>query len=111
MKSLCGTIGELHRQLEKEVRPIFWSTRMESELGTYLWGKPELVARFSIPVIQCRSSTCKVQAMGYGSEAAEVWEAATSDVEAQPWFYFDNEERVIDSRDGITAVLWVLEEE
>jgi hypothetical protein len=97
--------------MEKEVRSTFWSAHMEAELGTYLLGNPELAAQFTFPVIQCRSSMCEVQAIGYGPEASATWEAAMSDMDKQSWFDFTSVGGPSESRDGTTIILRIFEED
>jgi hypothetical protein len=108
---LQGRAAELHAQLEREPREPSWSAYMEAQLVTYLSSKPELSSQFSIPLIQCRSSMCELQAIGYGPSAYPNWVAATSDMHDQPWFEFSGVGGPVNSQDGLTTILWIFQQE
>ena len=51
--------------------------------------KPEL-STFYIPLIECRTNLCEVQAVGYGDSAQTTWFNATADITDPPWFEFSD---------------------
>ncbi|MBT8097646.1 MAG: hypothetical protein KJO19_11470, partial [Woeseia sp.] len=46
---------------------------------------PELADNFGMPTVLCRTTICEVQVIGYGDGSFEVWQAAVSRIESQPW--------------------------
>lgn len=82
-----GRMAQLHRQLESEAEELSWSPYMEAQIAGYLSQKPAL-AEFSIPLIECRTTLCEVQVIGYGESPMQNWMNATADMRAQPWYEF-----------------------
>ncbi len=80
-------MAQLHRQLESEAEELSWSTYMEAQIAGYLSQKPAL-AEFSIPLVECRTTLCEVQVIGYGESPMQNWMNATADMRAQPWYEF-----------------------
>lgn len=73
-----------HDRMGDQDRNDSWATYMEGQIAGYLASKPSLAA-FQIPLVQCRSSMCEIQAVGYGPESAATWFAAVVDMPDQPW--------------------------
>ena len=83
---LSGNVQVLHAMLEEEVREELWAAPMEQELYNYFFDKsPQLADNFGVPNVVCRSTICEVQTIGYGQGSLEAWQAATSDLDSQPW--------------------------
>ncbi len=82
-----GRMAQLHEQLEAEAEELSWSTYMEAQLAGYLSQKLAL-SELSIPLIECRTSMCEVQVIGYGDSPMQSWMNATGDMRAQPWYEF-----------------------
>ena len=82
---LPGGMWNLHAAMERESRDVEWADQMERELSTYFASKAELGRNFAQPSVVCRSQSCEVQAIGYGSRAFDTWAAATQDLRDQPW--------------------------
>ena len=70
--------------MESEDRDDSWAQFMEAQIAAYLASKPTLAA-FQLALIQCRSSMCEIQAVGYGPDAAATWFTAVNDLPRQPW--------------------------
>ncbi len=84
-----GRIAQLHRQVESEAEELSWSTYMEAQIAGYLSQKLAL-SELSIPLIECRTTLCEVQVIGYGESPMQSWTISTGDMRAQPWFDFAN---------------------
>ncbi len=101
----------LQTQYEAEEKEDSWATYMEGQLAAYFAQKPEL-AQFDISRIDCRTSVCEIQAIGYGTNARAAWTIATADIIQQPWHDFRR--MSMSTRDpapGIFAVVLVLARE
>jgi hypothetical protein len=81
--------SNLHSQLESEEREASWAAFMEGQITAYLAQKPALQT-YSIVLVECRTSLCEIQAIGYGPAAQVVWLTETSDMPSQPWFEFSD---------------------
>lgn len=62
---------------------------MEGQLAQYFGSKPEL-AQFDFSLIDCKTTVCEVDVLGYGSDALTRWNVGTADFVAQPWHDFNN---------------------
>jgi len=96
---------QLQTRYEAEEREDSWAAYTEGQLAAYFAQKPEL-AQFNISRIDCQSSVCEIQAIGYGTGAREV---ATADIIQQPWHDF--KQMSMSTRDpepGVFAVVLVL---
>ena len=83
---LSGDAQVLHGMLEEEVREELWAAPMEQELYNYFFqNSPDLADNFGVPNVLCRTTICEVQAIGYGQGSLDAWQAATSDLDFQPW--------------------------
>ena len=84
--SLRGNVEILHQLLEQEARDVAWATPLETELFDYFFSRSsELAENFGVPHIVCRQTGCEIQVIGYGQDSLENWQAATSDLDSQPW--------------------------
>lgn len=82
-----GRMAELHRRVENEAEELSWSTYMEAQIAGYLNQKLPL-SELSVPLIECRTTLCEVQVIGYGESPMQSWINATGDMRAQPWYEF-----------------------
>ena len=83
---LVGDIRVIHAMLEGEATDTSWAIPMEAEIYDYFFANSqELSDNFSVPYVTCRTSICEIQAIGYGENSLQVWEAATAGLESQPW--------------------------
>ncbi len=82
-----GRMAQLHGQIESEAEELSWSTYMEAQIAGYLSQKLSL-SELSIPLIECRTTLCEVQVIGYGDSPMQNWMNATGDMRAQPWYEF-----------------------
>jgi hypothetical protein len=104
---MTGDVAELHSRLEHELREASWSTYMEMQLAAYFGSKTQMLQQFNIQLIQCRSSMCELQAVGYGPDTYLNWVAATNDMYDQPWFEFSGVGGPVATKDGVTVILWI----
>lgn len=79
-----SSVSNFQSKMESEGRDDSWAQFMEAQIAAYLASKPTFAA-FQIALIQCRSSMCEIQAVGYGPDAAATWFAAVNDLPRQPW--------------------------
>ncbi len=82
-----GRMAQLHRRIENEAEELSWSTYMEAQIAGYLNRKLPLT-ELSVPLIECRTTLCEVQVIGYGESPMQSWMIATEDMRAQPWYEF-----------------------
>ncbi len=82
-----GRMAQLHRRVENEAEELSWSTYMEAQIAGYLNQKLPL-SELSVPLIECRTTLCEVQVIGYGESPMQSWMTATGDMRAQPWYEF-----------------------
>jgi len=67
-----GPISEFHKNLEREPEDPEWALPLEHELADLLNEllDPSLVA---VKLIECRSDSCEILAVGYGEQARKEW--------------------------------------
>ncbi len=82
-------MARLHARVESEAVELSWSTYMEAQIAGYLNQRLAL-SEVSIPLIECRTTLCEVQVIGYGESPMQSWTNSTGDMRAQPWFDFAN---------------------
>lgn len=102
-----GPMGELHAEVESESADVSWSEYMEAQFMDYFNSKPAL-ANFNILLVECRTTSCEVQAMGYGETANLTWLNETADITRQPWYDFNDGGGSSSAlAPGILGILWV----
>ncbi len=102
-----GPMGERHAEVESESADVSWSEYMEAQFMDYFNSKPAL-ANFNILLVECRTTSCEVQAMGYGETANLTWLNETADITRQPWFDFnEGGGSTAALAPGILGILWV----
>jgi len=79
--------AEFHERLEREPDDLSWSTFMEAQLIEFFNGNPSF-AELSPLMIECRTSSCEIQAVMYGGPGA--WQLDMIAIGQQPWFEFEN---------------------
>lgn len=80
-------IGWQHEQLEFEEEDVSWAYEMELRIREFLNAHPS-AALFQVPSIECRTTRCQIQALGYDSAAVGHWGLMMDQMREQPWFNF-----------------------
>lgn len=67
-----GRLSEFHERLEREPEDPGWALPLELELEGFLNERldPALIA---VKLIECRSDSCEILAVGYGEDATKEW--------------------------------------
>ena len=67
-----GRLSEFHERLEREPKDPEWAQPLERELEDFL---NELLdtSLVTLKLIECRSDSCEILAVGYGEEATKEW--------------------------------------
>jgi hypothetical protein len=79
--------GNQWQELELEPKDDSWGYYMEQTLLQFLGGHPS-IAQFDISRIECRTTKCQVEIIGYDESTAPVWEQVMYDIRQQPWSEF-----------------------
>jgi hypothetical protein len=72
-----ATMAELHRRLEAEADDPQWADRIESALRQH-FGASLDPAMYRVDVVECRTSTCEMLAIGYDEQALRGWMSSIS---------------------------------
>jgi hypothetical protein len=73
--------------LEAEEIDDSWSYFMKQSLQLFLSSHVEAI-KFSIFHIECRTSMCEIQAVGFNDSTAPDWSRILYDMAQQPWYDF-----------------------
>jgi len=96
------------QKLELEPRDDSWGYYMEQTLLQFLGSHPS-IARFDISRIECRTTRCQVEVVGYDESTWPVWEQVMHDMRQQPWSEFGQSGSSSGNVDGsfvIVGTLW-----
>ena len=103
----------LRERLAVEPKDESWAYYMEQALLHYL-GSHSSAAQFDISSIECRSTTCQIEVIGYDESTGPVWQQVMYDIRQQPWSEFGQYGTswgMIDERFVIVATLHKVPEE
>jgi len=90
--------------LEAEEKDEGWSYFTEQALRLFISGHAE-AKKFSIFHIECRSSMCEIQAVGFNDSTAPDWSRVLYDLEQQPWYDFGQVGTSFNDYQGQLAIL------
>lgn len=82
-----GGSSGIHTELENEPEDADWSYFMEQALSQFLSQHPN-AGLFSIFSIECRTTICEIQSIGYNDSTAPDWSRIMYDLQQQPWYDF-----------------------
>jgi hypothetical protein len=82
-----GGRSDTHTELENEPEDAGWSYFMEQALSQFLSQHPN-AGLFNIFNIECRTTICEIQALGYNDSTAPDWSRIMYDLQQQPWYDF-----------------------
>jgi hypothetical protein len=74
-------------KFELEEKDSSWAYYMEQTLLQFLGSHPS-AAQFSISRIECRTTKCQLQVVGYDESTLPVWQQVMYDIRQQPWSEF-----------------------
>ena len=98
---------DAHAELEAEAKDDSWAYYMEQSLQQFLAGHPDS-PNFVISNIECRTTMCEIQAIGYDESTGPAWNAMLFDMRQQPWFDFSESGSSSSSIDGSMAIITTL---
>jgi hypothetical protein len=75
------------QRLDLEPKDNSWAYYMEQTLLQFLGGHPS-TAQFDISRIECRTTTCQLEVVGYDEGTVPVWQQVMYDIRQQPWSEF-----------------------
>ena len=73
--------------LESEAKDDGWSYFMEQTLQMFIASHSD-ADKFSIFHIECRTSMCEIQAIGFDESTSPDWSRVLFDMSLQPWYEF-----------------------
>jgi len=82
-----------------EERDLAWAYGAEQAIRQYL-ATHKAASSFEIVQVECRTSFCEVEAIGYADEAWSWWIQIGQDVVSQPWSEFESSASSGGSREG-----------
>ena len=77
-----------HEELEAQPEDDSWSYFMEQALAEFIGGHPN-ADKFVIFNIECRTTLCEIQAVGYDGSTSPDWSRILYDLRSQPWQDFE----------------------
>lgn len=89
-QSIEGTVAWPENQwqkLELEPKDTSWAYYMEQTLLQFL-GRHPSTAQFDISRIECRTTKCQLEVVGYDESTEPVWQQVIYDIRQQPWSEF-----------------------
>ena len=81
--------AQLRAKLELEQKDSSWAYYMEQTLLQFLSGHPS-IDQFDVSRIECRTSKCQIEVIGFSESTAPVWQQVMYDIGQQPWSEFDH---------------------
>jgi hypothetical protein len=90
--------------LESEPIDESWSYFMEQTLQMFISNHAE-ASKFSIFHIECRTSMCEVQVIGFDESTASDWSRILYDMSLQPWYEFGQVGTTQNGYQGQLAIL------
>ena len=86
-------------ELEVEPKDDDWAYYMEQAILQFLTNHPAM-AQFDISYIDCRTTKCTIQVIGYDESTGPTWQRILYDMRQQPWREFDQWGTSTDINDG-----------
>jgi hypothetical protein len=75
------------QEIELEPKDDGWAYYMEQTLVQFLGGHAS-AAKFDISRIECKTTMCQLEVVGYDSSTEPVWRQVMYDIRHQPWSEF-----------------------
>ncbi len=103
----------LKEQLGAEPKDVSWAYYMEQTLLQYL-SSHSSIAQFDISLIDCRTTQCLIEVIGYDESTVPVWQQVMYDIRQQPWSEFGQygtSSGVVDGRLTIVGTLYRVTED
>lgn len=80
--------ANLREAFEAEPKDGSWAYYMEQAMLQYLSSHSSM-AQFDISIIECRTTKCQIEVIGYDESTVPVWQQVMYDIRQQPWSEFD----------------------
>lgn len=74
-------------ELEAEPKDDSWAYYMEEAILQFLTSHPA-IADFDISYIQCRTTMCQIEVIGYDESTGPTWQRVMFELRQQPWSEF-----------------------
>jgi len=84
-----------------------WAYYMEQALLQYL-GSHSSIAQFDISSIDCRTTKCQIEVVGYDESTVPVWQQVMYDIRQQPWSEFSQYGTSFGTVDGRLVIVGTL---
>jgi hypothetical protein len=101
------------QKLELEPKDNSWAYYMEQTLLQFLGSHPS-IAQFDISRIECRTTKCQLEVVGYDESTLPVWQQVMYDIRQEPWSEFGQYGTSSGNVDGsliLIGTLWRLPEQ
>jgi len=99
-----GNVADVHAALEAEPKDDGWAYYMEQTLQQFLASHPDIV-NFEISNIECRTTICELQVVGFDESTNPVWSQIMYDMRHQPWSEFGQTGNSSSTVDGRLAII------
>ena len=83
-----GLVAGRRTDLKVEPKDDGWAYYMEQAILQFLTNHPA-IAQFDISYIDCRTTECTIQVIGYDESTSPTWQRIIYDLRQQPWSEFD----------------------
>ena len=80
--------ANLREAFEAEPKDGSWAYYMEQAMLQYLSSHAS-IGQFDISIIECRTTKCQIEVIGYDESTVPVWQQVMYDIRQQPWSEFD----------------------
>ncbi|MGH8222641.1 MAG: hypothetical protein ACREQZ_06680 [Woeseiaceae bacterium] len=95
------------QELELEPKDGSWAYYMEQTLLQFLGSHPS-TAQFDVSRIECRTTMCQLEVVGYDASTEPVWQQVMYDIRQQPWSDFGKYGTSSGNVDGSLVLLGTL---
>lgn len=75
------------QEIDLEPKEESWAYYMEQALSQYLGSHPA-AAQFDVSRLECRTTMCQVEVVGYDASTEPVWQQVMYDIRHQSWSEF-----------------------
>ncbi len=83
-----GLLAGRRTELEVEPKDDGWAYYMEQAILQFLTSHPA-ITQFDISYIDCRTTVCNIQVIGYDESTGPTWHRIIYDLRQQPWSEFE----------------------
>ena len=96
--------SSLIADLEAEPKDDSWAYYMEQTMLQYL-SSHSSIPKFDISRIECRTTKCQIEVIGYDESTVPVWTQVMYDIRQQPWSEFGEYGSSVGTVDGRLVII------